>query len=105
SDKAVVGPEALLRGDQGLRDFHADLAIIPDGAGMERQEVVFIDVLRNRLICGGMGLYKPGLIVEDDLDEVMYQIFGKIGARDRKIVHSQRDVILVEGAISGGLDC
>ena len=43
-----------IRGNERLRNFGADLAVVADSAGMERQEGVFIRVLREGLACRRM---------------------------------------------------
>jgi hypothetical protein len=86
------------------RHFDADLAIVADRAGMERQECVFIHVLRQRLACDRMSLLKTRLALENCFDQLVDQFIREVGSPDPKIIHSDGDIVLIQRAVSPGRD-
>ena len=49
-----------IRGNQRVWNADADLAIVAYRAGVERQEGIFLNVLRDGLACRGLDDAKPG---------------------------------------------
>src|SRR5436853_279784 len=75
-----------VRGDKRFRNFDANLAIVADRTGVERQKRVLEHVLRNRLLGGISRTDQRRLIVVNGLDQVVDEVLGKIGAANRKVV-------------------
>ena len=44
--------------------------------------------------------YKARLVLEHCFDQLVDQIIRELGSPDRKIVHSDRDIVLIEKAVS-----
>ena len=63
---------------------------------MERQEGVFIRVLREGLACSRMSFQKARLVLEDRFDQLVDQIVREIGSPDREIIHSDGDIVLLQ---------
>jgi hypothetical protein len=63
---------------------------------VKRQKRILEDILRDRLL-GGIGeTDQTRLIVVNGLDQVVDEVFGKIGAAHRKVVNANRRVVLAE---------
>src|SRR5712691_3161422 len=94
----------LVRGNQRLRNAHSDLPIVADSAWVERQEGIFIDVLREGLACCRMSFQKARLVLVNRFNQLVDQIVREIGSPDRKIIHSDGDIVLVQEAVSPSRD-
>ena len=69
---------------------------------MERQEGILQDVLWNGFACRSMGFHEARLVLVHRFDELMNQIVREIGSPDRKIIHSDGDIVLVQKAVGPG---
>ena len=71
---------------------------------MERQEGIFHHILWDGLACCRGRFHKARLVFEDCFDELIHQVVREIGSPDRKIVHSDGDVVLVQLVVSSSRD-
>jgi hypothetical protein len=64
----LLGTESI-RWDERIRNFDADLAIVADSPGMERQEGVFYHIRRESIARRQSCFHKSGLVFEDRFNQ------------------------------------
>ena len=55
---------------------------------MERQEGIFIDILRDGVACRGSSRHEARLVLEVRFNQMVDQIVREVGSPDREIIHS-----------------
>src|SRR5271165_2149198 len=81
------GADQSIRGSERLRNADADLAIVADRTGVERQEGVLLRILWDGLMCRRASFHEARLVLENGFDQLVDQIIGEIGSADGEIVH------------------